>query len=193
MDSYDTGRFLYLALLGAALVFWLLTKNKGQMMRRAQDAALWGLIFMGVLAVIGMWDHIKQTIRPTQYVSAGGGQIIVPRGPDGHYHLRIMVNGAPIEFIADTGASRVVLTRDDAHRAGIDTKNLAFISQAMTANGPVATAPVRLNEMRLGDAVQRDVHASVNSGEMRKSLLGMTYLQRFSKLEISQGQLILTP
>jgi aspartyl protease family protein len=45
----------------------------------------------------------------------------------------------------------------------------------------------------LGPVRSDDVRAMVNGGEMRQSLLGMRYLQRFSKIEIGDGALILTP
>ncbi|HSG57216.1 MAG TPA: TIGR02281 family clan AA aspartic protease, partial [Paracoccaceae bacterium] len=77
-------------------------------------------------------------------------------------------------------------------RAGLDPAKLAFIGSAMTANGPVRTAPVRLDSIRLGGIEDRGLRAFVNEGEMRESLLGMTYLQRFSSVEIRQGALILT-
>ncbi len=61
----------------------------------------------------------------------------------------------------------------------------------MTANGPVQTAPVELARMSLGPFSDTDVRAYVNDGEMEQSLLGMTYLQRFDRLEISGGEMIL--
>ena len=61
----------------------------------------------------------------------------------------------------------------------------------MTANGPVRTAPVRLEDVALGPFHDRDVRAFVNEGEMSKSLLGMEYLNRFARLEINGGRLIL--
>jgi hypothetical protein len=39
--------------------------------------------------------------------------------PRGHVTLTAMVNGAPMRFLADTGASRVTLTADDARAVGI--------------------------------------------------------------------------
>ena len=49
-----------------------------------------------------------------------------------------------------------------------------------------------LNEVRLGEVTDRDVPAVVNEGEMEQSLLGMGYLQRWGRIEISGGELILT-
>jgi aspartyl protease family protein len=86
----------------------------------------------------------------------------------------------------------VVLTQEDAARVGLDPDNLPYIGTAFTANGEVATAPVRLDTVDLGEMRDTRVRASVNSGEMESSLLGMSYLSRFSSIEIRRDLLILS-
>ncbi|MGB0439794.1 MAG: retropepsin-like aspartic protease family protein, partial [Paracoccaceae bacterium] len=70
-------------------------------------------------------------------------------------------------------------------------RDLAFFGEAMTANGMVRTAPVLLDRVALGPFQDSNLPASVNAGEMRQSLLGMSYLQRFDRLEISNNRLVL--
>ncbi|MDG1130896.1 aspartyl protease [Rhodobacteraceae bacterium EhC02] len=192
MDGNDLGRLTYLILLGAVIVFWFVVQNRQSLGKTMQQALVWGLLFLGVIAAFGLWSDIRQTVRPTQSVISSEGRIELPRAPDGHYYMTVQVNGADIRFLVDTGASDIYLSRQDAERAGLDPANLAFIGSAMTANGPVRTAPVRLDSIRLGGIEDRGLRAFVNEGEMRESLLGMTYLQRFSSVEIRQGALILT-
>jgi aspartyl protease family protein len=191
MSSLHFGNLAYLILLGAVLVFWLFVQNRESLGKTAQAAAAWGLIFLGTIAAIGLWDDIRQTVTPQQAVFADRGQIALPRAPDGHYYVTLELNGEPITFVVDTGASGIVLTRSDAQKAGIGLSDLDFYAQAMTANGPVQTAPVEIAQMRLGPFSDTDVRAYVNDGEMNESLLGMTYLQRFARVEISGGQMIL--
>jgi aspartyl protease family protein len=50
---------------------------------------------------------------------------------------------------------------------------------------------VRLDQVRLGGIEDQFVPAIVNGGEMQKSLLGMSYLSRFSRIEIAENRLIL--
>ena len=85
----------------------------------------------------------------------------------------------------------MVLTEEDAEKAGLRTRDLSYLSEAMTANGLVRTASVTLDRVSIGPFTDRDVRAYVNSGEMQQSLLGMSYLQRFDRLEISGGKLVL--
>ena len=116
----------------------------------------------------------------------------VPRSRDGHYYLTLGVNGQPIDFVVDTGATNIVLTKADAERVGFSLTELNFFGRANTANGEVRTAPVRLQEVTLGAARDTSVAAYVNEGEMFQSLLGMSYLQRWSSIEIRNNALILT-
>ena len=74
---------------------------------------------------------------------------------------------------------------------GIDIDRLIYSGRATTANGEVRTASVRLDEVALAGAVDRDLRAVVNGGEMRESLLGMSYLSRFERIEIAEGRLVL--
>lgn len=192
MTGDQIGQLTYLALLGGAIAFWLLLRNRTRLGQMAQYAAVWGLIFLGAIAAVGLWGDIRQTVAPRQNVMADEGRIAVPRAPDGHYYLTLDVNGVPVRFVVDTGASQVVLTREDAERVGIDTGELAYLGRAMTANGEVRTAPVRLESIGAGPIRDDGFNAWVNSGEMPESLLGMSYLQRFDSIQIADGQLLLT-
>ena len=125
-------------------------------------------------------------------ISAETGEITVPRSADGHYYLTLQVNDTPIRFVVDTGATDMVLTRADAVTAGVDPGDQGFSGRARTANGTVRVAPVRLDTVAIGPVQDRNVRASVNDGEMDTSLLGMTYLHRFSSIQITNGEMILS-
>ncbi len=192
MGENDIGNLVYLVLLLCAVGFWFLQSNRNNLGKMAQHAVLWGLIFMGVIAVIGLWEDIRSTVKPTQAVFADEGRIEVPRGPDGHYRMTLTLNGAPIQFIVDTGASDLVLSQADARRAGFEPDDLPFHGRAMTANGEVRTAPVFIDEIALDGIVDRNVAARINGGELNQSLLGMSYLQRYEQITITGNKLILT-
>ena len=138
-----------------------------------------------------MWDDIRATVAPRATVFADAGRVVIPRSADGHYRLTIEVNGTPIEFVVDTGASNVVLSKEDAVRVGLDPDTLPFFGRALTANGEVRTAPVVLDELRLGALVDEGVAAQVNGGELNQSLLGMSYLDHWQEITIRGGELIL--
>ena len=191
MEQFDFARLTYLIILGSAILLWFVAQNRASLGKLMQQALIWGLIFMGAIAVVGLWDDIRQSVRPMQSV-VSGDRIELPRAPDGHYYLMAEVNGATLRFVVDTGASQIVLSRRDAERAGIDTASLVYLGRAQTANGMVRTATVRLDSIAVGPVRHEGVRAVVNEGELEQSLLGMDYLQRFSSIEITGGRLVLT-
>lgn len=189
--EFDVARFVYLGLLLLALAGWLVTQTRLSLNKTLQYAAIWGLIFIGAIAAAGLWQDVSRDLRGGQVLS-GDGQIDVPRSRDGHYYLTLEINDASVNFVVDTGASQMVLTQADAARAGLEPDDLAYLARAHTANGEVRIAPVRLDRVLLGSFEDRNVPAAVNGGEMTTSLLGMSYLQRWGRIEIAGDRLVLT-
>ncbi|MDA7424691.1 retropepsin-like aspartic protease family protein [Thalassococcus lentus] len=191
MDSFEVGNLIYLVLLASVLGFWFFVQNRDSLSTKVKQAAAWGFIILGTIAVVGLWEDISRTVTQRQVAFVEDGRIELPRNPDGHYYATVDLNGAPVRFVVDTGATSVVLTRQDAERAGLDEASLVFFSEAMTANGIVRTAPVTLKEVGFGPFTDQGVRAYVNEGRMDQSLLGMSYLQRFDRIEISGDRLVL--
>ena len=192
MNDFDIGRLIFLIVLGAAVVFWFFAHHRQSVNKTLQQAVVWGLLFLGVIAGYGLWQDVRDDILPRQAVFDEQGRVEVPLSPDGHYYLTLDVNGAPIEFVVDTGASGIVLRQKDAAATGLPMNELVYLGRALTANGEVRTAPVRLDSMALGSIVDYDVSAVVNEGDLDRSLLGMDYLRYWDRIEITQNALILT-
>ncbi len=192
MNTPDLPRLVYLVILVSVLVVWFVVHNRQSLGKLTQQAIAWGLIFLGVIAAYGLWGDIRQTIRPRQSVVSADNTVDVPRAPDGHYYMTLMINDVPVDFLIDTGASQVVLTRSDALKVGVTLDDLAYTGRARTANGEVRTAPVRLKSVELGPISDSNIRAWVNEGDMDQSLLGMSYLQRWSRIEITGQGLRLT-
>ena len=191
MDSYDIGRLAYLVLLLVAVGGYFVTHGRKNLNKMAQQAALWGLIFVGLIAGYGLWNDVSRDLAPRQAV-LGTGQLEVPRMFDGHFYVTALVNGEKVDFVVDTGATDVVLTKADAKRVGIHLESLAFTGSATTANGVVRTARASVTRLDLGSFTDRNLPVYVNEGQMDQSLLGMTYLRRFEKIEIAGDKLSLT-
>lgn len=193
MPDIETGRLIYLIVLMAMVAGWFFMQSRQGWNKTLQQVAVWAMIFTGVAAGYGLWEDInRQGDIPRQAYEASTGSVTLPRARDGHYYLTATINGTPLRFVVDTGATDMVLTRADAEAAGLSPDNLNYLGRASTANGEVRTAYVRLDEVELGGVRDTDVPAVVNEGEMRQSLLGMGYLQRWGRIEIANGELILT-
>jgi aspartyl protease family protein len=110
------------------------------------------------------------------------------RGPDGHFYADAQINGTTIHFLVDTGASVVVLSREDAQRAGLQLPSER--ATAMGVGGPVEVVPVMLERIAVGGIEARGVQAAV-AEDLPVSLLGQSYLQRVGSVEIHGDTMVL--
>lgn len=116
--------------------------------------------------------------------------IVLERQFDGHYYINAEINGVVVNFLVDTGATGVALTRADARRIGLQLGELDYSANVSTANGRAQAAPVLIRQLNLPGASFNDVPALVmqNGG---RSLLGMEVLGAFSSVEMRQDMMIL--
>lgn len=114
------------------------------------------------------------------------GQVVeIARGRGGEFHVRTEVNGASVSMVLDTGASAVVLTHEAARKAGLPLEILAYDVNIDTANGRTRAAAVTLDRVSVGGIVERQVPALVaKPGQLKTSLLGMSFLSRLESWEV---------
>mgnify|MGYP001205046206 CR=1 FL=1 len=95
----------------------------------------------------------------------------------GHFFAPGSINGAPMRFLVDTGATFVSLGAGDARRARIDASK-GTPGMTMTANGMAKVWRVRLDRVKVGNITLHDVEASVHEHDLPIALLGMSFLNR---------------
>lgn len=192
IDPYLIRGLVILLIFGGAAAFW----SRTSIFRLAKMAGLWVLIISGIATFYlyrsDLGNRFMSAIDPAGVVSTGEG-LLVHRSRDGHFWLKARMNGVPVRFMVDTGASNIVLSPDDARSAGINVGVLDFSGRASTANGEVAFAKATVTSLRLADHVFYDVPVTVNGADMEGSLLGMAVLKRFSSVEFRGDMLILRP
>lgn len=137
--------------------------------------------------------QVAATGRPGVPAAAETGwhRVEIAAGPDGHFVLDAAVEGVPVTFLVDSGATTVVLSSDAARRLGLGAGRLRYTHKVTTANGVVRAAPVRLRELRIGQLALRDVEAAVLETPLQTSLLGMSFLRRLERWEVRDGRLAL--
>jgi aspartyl protease family protein len=124
---------------------------------------------------------------------SSGRVVEIRANRSGHYEIQAYVNGRPVDVMVDTGATVVALTWDDARAAGIHVRESDFKQRVSTANGIARVAPVTLDSVSIADITVRDVRAVVAEPDrLETTLLGMSFLSRISKAEMSRGTLVLT-
>lgn len=105
--------------------------------------------------------------------------IVLPMGPGGHFMGAGAINGRPVQFLVDTGATTVALSQAEANRIGLDWKRGRALT-THTANGSVPVHAVVLDSVRLGGVELANVAAVVVPADMPAVLLGNSFLNRFS-------------
>ncbi|KAA3649427.1 MAG: TIGR02281 family clan AA aspartic protease [Proteobacteria bacterium] len=128
-------------------------------------------------------DGARETLRLGQRVVKSAAATDAPTvnltaDARGHFLASGSINGAPMRFLIDTGASMVALSRSDAERARIDYLKHGRPSMSQTANGLVRTWVVKLAEINLAGVSLHQVDAAVHDSELPVALLGMSVLNR---------------
>jgi aspartyl protease family protein len=121
-----------------------------------------------------------------------GRTVEIARGGGGSFSVGTQVNGARIAMVLDTGASAVVLTQDAARAAGLPLEVLNYSVNVDTANGRARAAPVTLDRVSIGGITERSVPALIaQAGQLRTSLLGMSFLNRLESWQVRGDRLVL--
>jgi aspartyl protease family protein len=121
-----------------------------------------------------------------------GRMVEVARGHAGDFQVATQVNGTRVPMVLDTGASAVVLTQDAAKAAGLPLEMLAYTVAIDTANGRTRAAAVTLDRLGVGTIVEHAVPALIaQPGQLKTSLLGMSFLNRLESYSVTSDRLIL--
>lgn len=133
-------------------------------------AAVWLALFGGLIYVLdGM-------LNPNKAEKLGEARVVeLQRDPSGHYRAEAYINSAKVGVLVDTGATGVAISQSLADKLGLKS-NVAV--RTATANGETVSYMVRLDEVRLGGIVARDVSATIAPGLNGDALLGMSFLGR---------------
>jgi aspartyl protease family protein len=172
---------------------------RGRLTGAARDLAIWLGLVLVLVAAYSFREEAGfvvnrvagELLPPGQAVNVGTAEpgrisVRIRKRRDGHFVARARVNGAPVGLLIDTGATSVMLTPGDARAAGINVDNLSYTTPIQTANGSAYAASVHIDKMEVGAIIIRNVDALVaKPGQLRESLLGMSFLSRLRSFEFS--------
>jgi aspartyl protease family protein len=192
------------AAIGVSLLLWLVlsgwrTARPSDIARVVSTAAIWAIVFIALTGVYAyrfeasaIVGRIAGELFPSEPQVGRGGEVIVNRRLSGEFAIAGRVNAARVTFLFDTGASAVVLTAEDARRAGVETNRLVFDVPVATANGGAMAAEARLDQVAIGPIVMRYVPALVaRRGALDESLLGMSFLERLKSYTVERDRLVM--
>jgi len=200
--GFETGDFASLIYKIALLIFIggaVLALFRERVAEAFQAAIFW--VVVGLLLAVGytyrhdlrdIGDRVLSELLPGRAVSRAGGTVEIARGNRGEFAIIVEINGARISTVYDTGASAVVLTQEAAKAAGLPLDFLNYSIAVETANGRARAAPVTLDRIKVGGITERAVPALIaQPGQLRTSLLGMSFLNRLKSSEVRGDRLVL--
>jgi aspartyl protease family protein len=159
----------------------------------------WIAIFGGMFVLFLFKDEGRVVWdRATAELSGNAGQIEgttlrIPREEDGHYWVRANVNGTPVRFMVDSGATTTTLSPAAARTSKIEPSG-GFPVLVETANGTVEVQRARIKTLAVGNIVQRDAAVLIGSeGLGDTNLLGMSFLSALKSWRVEGSTLILEP
>jgi len=132
------------------------------------------------LGIFFFGDVLEKQINPnqqleTQYRAEGVREVVLKRNKYGHYVTAGQINGKPVTFMLDTGATGVAIPGNLANRLGL-RRGPAHNTQ--TANGQSVSYAVVLDTVSVGEIELQDVQAGIAPGlQTAQILLGMTFLK----------------
>lgn len=167
-------------------------REPGEGTRRMGKGMIYAAWILALALLTFGFNHwLAQQRNPNQdvksIVAVNGVEVRLAQNRYGHYHASGEINGHPVEFLLDTGATQVSVPASLAERIGLAP---GAAMQASTANGVVTTYATRLARLQLGRIVLEDVRAHINPGmHGDEVLLGMSALKH---LEFAQRDGVLT-
>lgn len=144
-----------------------------------------GMMVLAWLALLGLGalffsDVLERQFNPnqtleTRYSGDGVREVVLQRNRYGHYVSSGSINGEPVTFMLDTGATGVAVPVDVAQRLQLQ-RGRAYPTQ--TANGVATSYATTLREVAVGEIALRDVPAAIAPGLADgQVLLGMSFLK----------------
>lgn len=198
LSSDDLGSLLVKIALLVFVGSSVLVMFRHSFSQALQAALLW--VVVGLVLVVAytyrfelrnVGERIMAELVPGR-AATRANVVEIARGRSGSFGVSAQVNGASVPMILDTGASAVVLTQDAAKAAGLPLEVLNYNVTVDTANGRTRAASVTLDKIAVGGVVERQVPALIaQPGQLRTSLLGMTFLNRLESWEVRGDKLVM--
>ncbi|HWL31954.1 MAG TPA: TIGR02281 family clan AA aspartic protease [Xanthobacteraceae bacterium] len=174
------------------------------MFRERISKALEALLFWMVVGVVLLFaysyrgelrdagERIMAEVVPGRPAVRSAHTVEIVRGRGGDFQVAAQINGTRVAMTLDTGASAVVLTQEAAKAAGLPLEVLSYSVPVDTANGRGRAASVTLDRLAVGNIVELAVPALVaQPGQLRVSLLGMSFLNRLESWEVRGDKLVM--
>jgi aspartyl protease family protein len=141
----------------------------------------------------GKREVLRLGVVVAGFESKGKGSVVLYPDRGGHFFADGQINGTPVRFLVDTGASTVTMSSLVAKRVGLDYRRTGHAGYSNTAAGVVPKYQVKLDKVQVGDITLYNVDGGViEDMSTTEVLLGMSFLGQFDmkrdseKMELSE-------
>lgn len=164
----------------------------------AKATFAWIAIFAALFAIfsfrfefISIWERVRADISGTAGQSVSGDEIAIRRQDDGHYWLQVNVNGKPVRFMIDSGATTTAMNADTARQTGIAVDANGYPVILDTANGRVTAQRGVIQSLKI-DALEIPQHKVVVSESFGDTnVLGMNFLDSMQSWKVEANVMTL--
>jgi aspartyl protease family protein len=167
----------------------------GRLMQGAGNLGLLAALLLTIAQVTRLTTSsdlaLPQIGIPKQ--SVVGNETRIPLGSDGHFWVAATLNGKPVRFLIDTGATLTAISEQTAIEARVPENSIRQTLLMRTANGTVRAELASIGELRLGNIVARDLDAVIAPGLGDTNVIGMNLLSRLNGWRVEGKTLILVP
>lgn len=166
----------------------------------AKMTLAWIAIFAALFAIFSfrfeflqIWERMKADIAGVSGQNVTGETIEVRRQDDGHYWLLVEVNGNPVRFMIDSGATTTAVNANTAKESGINIDAGGYPIVLSTANGRVTAQRGRIESLKIGshELQQHQVVVSDSFGDV--NVLGMNFLDSMKRWKVEANVMTLEP
>lgn len=190
-------------MLGGLYILMAIMLVLGSLMSRREPAAklltmalAWIAIFGAGFVLFTFRDDIGWVAQRLKAEATGqpveqGAQIRIPMAIDGHFWVAAKVNGEPVKFLVDSGATMTTIGRNAAERAGVAINPTAD-QLVRTGNGVVRVSSASARSLEVGSIERRDVRMHVAENE-DLNVLGMNFLSSLERWGVEGRWLVLVP
>ena len=140
----------------------------------------------------GVWSRAVADAGGSAAAKVSGGVTRIAMGSDGHFHVRARVNGQPVDFLVDSGATTTGLGADAARRVNV-VPDSSIDLPINTANGTVMVSTARIALLEVGNIRQANAKAVIGESFGDTNVLGMSFLSGLKRWNVEGRTLTLEP
>lgn len=200
MSIMEDGPSLIWGIVCVLLLISSLAARRLPMGQVAKMAFAWVAIFAALFAIFSfrfefasIWDRVKSDFAGTAGQNISAETIELKRQDDGHYWIKVEVNGNPVNFMIDSGATTTAMNAASALEAAVDVDNNGYPIIISTANGHVTAKRGSIQSLKVGPHAMINHSVVVSESFGDTNVLGMNFLDSLQSWKVENNVMTLQP